>query len=299
MNTTHTSVLLHESIAGLHLAPGATVIDGTVGLGGHSAHIAEAIGTAGTLLALDLDSDALERAKVRLAHAPSTVLFREGSFKDIYEHAREAGLKKVDGILFDLGWNSTQLESGRGFSFQSDDPLIMTYMKSPEATDTAAEIVNEWSERDLIEILQTLGEEQYAVRIAHAVVLRRRISPIESAKDLAEVVSSAVPVWYRRGRLHPATKTFQALRIVVNSELTAIEEGIHESLVLLKEGGRLVIITFHSLEDGLVKRLFKEAQKKGRGTVVTKKPLKPSDEEIRVNPRARSAKLRIFEKHTP
>ena len=296
MNTTHTSVLLHESLDGLQLTEGMSVIDGTVGLGGHSRAIADAIGASGTLLAIDLDVDAIEKAKKRLADAPGAVLFREGSFKDIYEHAQDAGLKKADAILFDLGWNSTQLESGRGFSFKSDDPLIMTYMKSPEASETASEIVNEWPEHDLADILRTLGEERYATPIAHAIVLRRRITPISSAKDLADVVASSVPVWYRKGRIHPATRTFQALRIVVNSELSAIEEGVHEALVLLKEGGRLVIITFHSLEDGLVKRLFKEAEKKGRGRIITKKPLTPSLEEVRVNPRARSAKLRIFEK---
>lgn len=295
-NTTHTSVLLHESIDGLNLTPGAKVIDGTVGLGGHSLEITERIGKDGVLLALDLDEDALSKAKERLSDVSSTVHFREGSFKDLYDYAHEVDLRKVDAVLFDLGWNSTQLACGRGFSFQIDDPLIMTYMKKPEAEDTAEQVVNEWSEQDLADILQSLGEERHAARIAHAIVLRRRISPISSSKDLAEVVESAVPVWYRRGKIHPATKTFQALRIVVNSELTAIEEGIREALAVLKPGGRLAIITFHSLEDGLVKRIFKEAEKKQKGKVITKKPIKPSEKEIRENPRARSAKLRIFEK---
>ena len=295
-NSTHTSVLLHESIDGLNLTSGSTVIDGTVGLGGHSLEITKCIGKEGTLLALDLDEDALAQAKECLREVESTVHFREGSFKDLYDYAHEASLRRVDGVLLDLGWNSTQLESGRGFSFKADDPLLMTYMKRPDAENTAAQVVNEWNEQDLADILQTLGEEKHAARIAHAIVLRRRISPIESAKDLAEVVESAVPVWYRRGKINPATKTFQALRIVVNGELSAVEEGVREALAVLKPEGRLVIITFHSLEDGLVKRLFKEAERRGKGKIITKKPVTPSEEEIRENPRARSAKLRIFEK---
>jgi len=293
----HTPVLLHESIDGLNLKPGDVVIDGTVGLGGHSLEIASLLGKEGKLLALDLDEDALAKAKARLKDAPCTIQFREGSFKDVFEYARDAGFKKVNGILLDLGWNSTQLESGRGFSFRADDPLLMTYTKRPEDKDTASEVVNEWPEQDLADIIQALGEEKYANRIAHAIVARRRIAPIETSKDLAEVITSAVPGWYRTGRTHPATKTFQAIRMLVNGELTAIEEGVRESLALLIPEGHLVIITFHSLEDGLVKRLFKEAEKKGKGKVITKKPISPSREEIRVNPRARSAKLRIFEKH--
>jgi 16S rRNA (cytosine1402-N4)-methyltransferase len=209
------------------------------------------------------------------------VHFIEGSFKDLYDHAREVDIRKVDAILFDLGWNSTQLESGRGFSFRADDPLQMSYTKNPEKENTAAEIVNEWPEQDLIEILETLGEEKQATRIAHAIVLRRRISPIETSKDLAEVIESAVPMWYRGARIHPATKTFQALRIVTNSELSAVEEGVREALAVLKDKGRLVIITFHSLEAGLVKRLFKAAAQKDRGVIITKKPIAPSTEEIR------------------
>ena len=293
----HVSVLLHESIEGLNLKPGDTAIDGTTGMGGHSLEIANAIGADGMLLALDLDEDALEKAKVRLKDVSATVRFEQGSFKDVFHHAREAGVRSARGILLDLGWNATQLEAGRGFSFHAEDPLIMTYLKRPEAKETAAAIVNEWSERDLADIIGTLGEERYASRIANAIVARRRIAPIETAKDLADVVGSAVPGWYRHGRVHPATKTFQALRITVNSELSAIEEGVRESLAVLGDGGRLVIITFHSLEDGLVKRLFKDAEKKGRGTIITKKPITPTLDEIRVNPRARSAKLRIFEKH--
>lgn len=293
----HQSVLLHESIDGLHLSPGSAVIDGTVGLGGHSLEITKHIGKDGVLLALDLDEDALARAKERLKGASSTVHFREGSFKDMYDYAHEVGLKRVQGILLDLGWNLTQLDSGRGFSFHAEDPLIMTYMKRPEAKETAAAMISEWSERDLAEIIETLGEERYASRIAHAIVLRRRIAPIETAKDLADIIASAVPGWYRQGRTNPATKTFQAIRMLVNGELSAIEEGVRESLALLDDGGRLVIITFHSLEDGLVKRLFKDAEKKGKGKILTKKPIAPTREEIRENPRARSAKLRIFEKH--
>lgn len=294
----HKPVLLHESIDGLNLKAGDTVIDGTVGLGGHSYEIAQRIGKEGTLLAVDLDADALAQAKKRLKDVPANILFHEGSFKDIFDGAHEVGIKKVNAVLFDLGWNSTQLEAGRGFSFQQDDPLLMTYGKKPKEGDlTAEKVVNEWGEHDLIEIIQTLGEERHAARIARAIVARRRIAPIETSKDLSDVIESAVPVWYRHGRINPATKTFQALRILVNNELSAVEEGVREALALLVPKGRLAIITFHSLEDGLVKRLFRDAAKKGRGEVITKKPIQPSLDEIRENPRARSAKLRIFEKN--
>lgn len=294
----HVPVLLHEAIEGLSLKEGDIVIDGTLGLGGHSKEICEAIGKKGTLLALDLDQDAIEKAKKYLTDVTATLIIEEGSFADMYEFAKQHELKKVNGILLDLGWNSTQLESGRGFSFMADDPLLMTFKKYPNEKEvTAHTIVNEWSEQDIADILVELGEEKHAGRIAHGIVCRRRIAPIDSAVDLAEVVSSSVPGWYRHGRTNPATKTFQALRIVVNNELSTLETGIRDGLVLLKDGGRLAIITFHSIEDRIVKKTFKEMEKKGRGIVITKKAIKPSREELLLNSRARSAKLRIFEKH--
>lgn len=294
----HISVLLQEAIEGLNLEPGDTVIDGTLGLGGHAKEICQAIGKQGTFLGIDLDSDAIDKAKQYLKEEKPTLIFEEGSFADIYEIAKKNGIKKADAILLDLGWNSTQLDSGRGFSFQTDDPLVMTFNKYPSEKDvTAHTIVNEWSEQDIADVLSELGEEKHAGRIAHGIVCRRRIAPIETARDLAEVVSSSTPGWYRQGRVNPATKTFQALRIIVNNELSALQSGIRESLVLLENEGRLAVISFHSIEDRIVKRAFKDAEKKGRGVVITKKPLKASREELLVNPRARSAKLRIFEKH--
>ena len=294
----HTPVLLKEAIEGLSLEKGDIVVDGTLGLGGHSKEICKLIGKEGTLIGIDLDIDAIEKAKEYLEDEKPTIYFEEGTFGDIYELTHKHKIKRVDAILLDLGWNSTQLTSGRGFSFNSDDPLLMTLKKNPKKGETTAHtIVNEWSEQDIADIVEALGEERHASRIAHGIVSRRRIAQIETSKDLADVISSSVPGWYRQGRINPATKTFQALRIVVNNELSTLEIGIRNSLVLLKDKGRLAIITFHSLEDGLVKRSFKEAEKKGKGTVITKKPTKPTREEQLLNRRSRSAKLRIFEKH--
>lgn len=292
----HTSVLLQESVSALNLSPGNTAIDATCGLGGHTALIAEAVGEAGRVLAFDVDREALTKARATLSQFPQVSLI-QGNFRNLHELARGAGVTEVAGILFDLGWNATQLESGRGLSFKSHDPLRMTLASHPEEDAlTAEEIVNRWSEDDLYDIIHTLGEERFARRIASGIVAAREATPIIFADQLAEIIVQSVPPGARKGRVHPATKTFQALRMMVNDELTSLSEALPHALELLVPGGRIAVITFHSLEDGLVKRIFKTFSGESRAALVTKKPIVPTREEIRTNPRSRSAKLRIIEK---
>ncbi|MBM3261060.1 16S rRNA (cytosine(1402)-N(4))-methyltransferase RsmH, partial [Candidatus Kaiserbacteria bacterium] len=204
---------------------------------------------------------------------------------------------RIDKALFDLGWSGYQLSAGRGFSFLSDEPLLMTYVKDiTSETLTAREIVNEWEEQSLIDIIAGWGEERYARRIAAAIVERRDQKPFETARDLGEVIKACVPSVYRYGRIHPATKTFQALRIAVNDELGSLQEGIASAYQMLAPGGRIAVITFHSIEDRIVKQTFVEWEKAKTGRRITKKPIVPTPEELAHNPRARSAKLRVIEK---
>lgn len=292
----HISVLLHESVSGLNLKKGDTAIDATLGLGGHSKLLAEEVGTEGVVLGIDADEEALRSARERLAAFPQ-MRFALGNFRDIDRLAADAGIVEAEGILFDLGWNTTQLTAGRGFSFRAGEPLSMTYAaaKEPGVPD-AASIVNEWSEADLAEVVRTLGEERFAGRIARAIVEQRRAQPIERANELAEIIGAAVPPFYRKGKIHPATKTFQALRILVNDELSSLADGLRKAFALLAPGGRISVITFHSLEDGSVKRIFKTFEGERRGVRITKKPVTPGRAEVIENPRSRSAKLRSIEK---
>lgn len=293
----HTSVLLHESTAGLNLASGDTAIDATLGLGGHTELIAKIVGSTGVVLTIDADENALSHSQKRLEGQKTTIHYALGNFRDIDTIARRFALTSVNGILFDLGWNATQLDAGRGFSFRSNDPLRMTFSATPKEGETTAEtIVNSWSEEDLRDIIETLGEERFARRIAHAIVSERKSHRIQRADTLADIIKEATPRSYQNGRIHPATKTFQALRMLVNDELSTIATALEKSLTLLMHGGRIVVITFHSLEDGLVKRIFKQYEKDGIVRIITKKPIAPSREETLENPRARSAKLRIIEK---
>lgn len=294
----HTSVLLEESIEGLNLEPHDVAIDGTVGQGGHASKIANIVGAQGTLLALDADESSLRAAKENLKDAPAHLIFIHGNFRNIKEHAARAGITTADAIIFDLGWHSGQLMSGRGFSFKEDAPLIMTLSEHPEPYHmTAADIISGWDEEELVQLFREYGEERFAGRIARVIVETRRKQKIETARMLAEVVQSAVPARFRNGKIHPATRVFQALRIAVNDELGALKEAIASSIELLAPEGRLAIISFHSLEDRIVKEAFKTAEAAGLGNRITKKPIIASRGEQRSNPRARSAKLRIFEKY--
>lgn len=294
----HTSVLLKESIDSLNLAPRAVAIDCTVGQGGHSLEIATRVGKGGTVLALDADESSLERAKERLQGVAAHLIFMHGNFKSIKEHAARAGISFADAIIFDLGWHSGQLMSGRGFSFKEDAPLLMTLNKNPEAYQvTAADIIGNWHEDDLATLFREMGGERFAGRIARVIVEERSKTPIVNALQLAEIVRDAVPKAFKNHRIHPATKVFQALRIAVNDELGSLEVGLTAAIELLASKGRLAVITFHSLEDRIVKQKFKSAEAEGLGRVITKKPVVPSRAEQKSNARARSAKLRIFEKH--
>lgn len=293
----HTPVLLAESLALLSLTPQSVAIDATVGSGGHFAAIRAALGAEGTLLGIDVDPIAVASVRAyteELGGGPETLVVT-GNFREVARLAQEAGLTEVDAILADLGWRTEQFlgGSGKGFSFLADEPLHMTFGDASSYPFTATDIVNEWAEEDIANVLKGYGEERYARKIAKAIVAAR---PIETAAGLAEVVSSAVPALYRRRRIHPATKTFQALRIAVNDELDALAEFIEGAVALLAPGGRLAIITFHSVEDRIVKQAFRTLADEGVVSRITKKPITAGEDEVTANPRARSAKLRVIEK---
>src|SRR3990167_8771888 len=294
----HRSVLLHEAIESLTIAQNDIVVDATLGGGGHAKRIAGKLGKNGMLIGFDLDGEAVLRAREALQGVSPRVLLFQKNFRELRPALDEAGVPQITKALFDLGWSSYQLDSGRGFSFLKDEPLLMTY-----ATDikpgmlTAEKIVNTWEEGNIADVLWGWGEERYSRKIARAIVEARAQKPIKTSQELADIVSNATPYAYRRGRIHPATRTFQALRIAVNDELGALAEGLRSAWEALAPGGRIAVIAFHSIEDRIVKNMFAEWEKKGEGLRMTKKPMSPSSEEIRENPRARSAKLRVIEKN--
>lgn len=278
---THVSVMLREAVEALAPKAGEVVVDATYGRGGHTKALKQSAKI--TLLAIDADPRAGEGVI-------------EGNFGDLGEILKKEGIREADKFLFDLGWNMTQLSSGRGFSFMQDEPLNMSYSKEPRSGFTAAEILNEWSEKTIADVLFGYGEERYARRIAKAIVERRAHQPFGTTLELVEVIRDAVPAAYRRGKLNPATKTFQALRIAVNDELCALEQGLKAAWTHLSCGGRIAVITFHSIEDRAVKRFFAAHAKDKKGRLLSKKPLLPSAVEIKANPASRSAKLRVIEK---
>jgi 16S rRNA (cytosine1402-N4)-methyltransferase len=266
------------------LAPqkGEVVVDATFGTGGHS----RALQKAAHLRLIAIDADPRAEGVI------------EANFADLQGVLRKEGIKKIDKALFDLGWNSEQLSSGRGFSFLVDEPLNMSYGKRPASGFTAREIVNTWDEKVLADVLYGYGEERYARRIAKAIRVRREVQPIETTMELVEIIKDSVPAAYRHARLHPATRTFQALRIAVNDELGVLEKGITATWEHLACHGRLAVITFHSIEDRIVKRLFVAFSKKD-GHLVIKKPVVATKAEVAQNLSARSAKLRVIEKICP
>ncbi len=299
--TVHVSVLLQEVIEGLAVKNGETFVDMTINGGGHSSAICPFLGMKGTLIGIDADANALIRAKKRLelAECKTTVHLVAENFRNIKTVLKDLEILKVDKVLFDLGLSTNELEnSGRGFSFQKDEPLLMTFSNDPsKVTFTAKDIVNTWDEENIATILFGYGEERFAKRIAKRIVETREMQPIQTTKELVEIIQNAVPSWYRSGRkIHFATKTFQALRMAVNDEIRTLEEALIGAWESLAPKGRMAVISFHSKEDRMVKKFFRERAKEEKGILFTKKPIVPSEEEIKKNKRSRSAKLRIIEK---
>jgi len=291
----HESVFLTEAIEQLQVQSSSVVVDATIGGAGHLKALHDRLGKEGVLIGIDADDDAIVRAQTRLGTAPGAeVRLIEGNFRNLATMLDAAGIDVVDAVLFDLGWSSFHLSRGRGFSFQVDEPLLMTY-GNPVAGQTAADLLNTASEDDLADLLFTLGEERFARQIARGIVRARSQKRILMTQELVEIVKNATPDWYHHRRINPATKTFQALRIAVNDELGAVREGVTAALSRLAPGGRIAVITFHSIEDRIVKNVLRDAAHEGKGLLVTRKPLVPSAEECARNPRARSAKLRVFE----
>ncbi len=294
----HASVLLHEVLESLHITPNGTYVDGTINGGGHASEIAKQLSSAGTLVGIDEDTTGLAVSRQRLAEVKPTIHLVQGNFRAMNEHLKSLDLPNANGILLDLGWSSNQFENpARGFSFRHEGPLLMTLKSDVTENDlTAYDVVNTWQEETLADIIYLYGEERKSRRIAKAIVDARRIAEITTTIQLADIVEAAVGKSKRFG-YHPATQTFQALRIVVNDELTALKDGIDQSMASLAPGGRLVIISFHSLEDRIVKDAFRAAEDRGEGKRITKKPVTATQAELRSNPRSRSAKMRVFEKN--
>ncbi|MFA5778381.1 MAG: 16S rRNA (cytosine(1402)-N(4))-methyltransferase RsmH [Candidatus Paceibacterota bacterium] len=289
MDSIHRTVLLNETINGLNLKPDSVVLDCTFGGGGHSAEILRRF-TKAKIIALDQDKKAWRQNDVRIS-------FHNENFSNLDKVLKN---EKVDSIIFDLGLSSDQLEnSGRGFSFLKNEPLLMTMKDNPSTEDiTANDVVNTWSEKSLADIIYGYGEEKYSRRIAKGIVEAREKAEIKTTSDLVKIISEAVPGIYKRGRLHFATRTFQALRIAVNDELGVLQTGLEKGFETLKTGGRMSVISFHSLEDRVTKKFYKTLEKEGKAILINKKPILAKEEELKNNPRSRSAKLRILEKIT-
>jgi len=287
----HTPVLLGEVLGLLRPGAGQRFIDATMGLGGHAAALLERLLPGGWLLGIDRDAEALARARERLEPFRGHFELVHGNFRDLAKHAARLGGKGADGVVIDLGVSSCQLETaGRGFSFSADGPLDMRM--DPSQGRTAQELLMHSRADELERILREYGEERFARRIARAIAERR--GELRTTRDLASLVERAVP--RRERRLHPATRTFQALRIAVNDELGALEAALGTLPQWLAPGGRVAVISFHSLEDRIVKRMLREHAAAGDAALVTRKPVRPSAAEVAANPRARSGKLRVAER---
>ncbi|MCA9405980.1 MAG: 16S rRNA (cytosine(1402)-N(4))-methyltransferase RsmH [Candidatus Omnitrophica bacterium] len=291
----HIPVMLNEVLTYLALKSGGVYVDGTLGMGGHSEAILERIGSSGRLIALDRDAQSMALAKERLDCYKQHSTFVHDNFKNIETILKDIGVNYVDGILLDLGISSFQLDNPqRGFSFREDGPLDMRM--DQESHVSAFDLVNSLSEKELSSILKDYGEERWHHRIARSLVTQRVLEPIRTTQELERIVVKSMPYGRKRTRIHPATRTFQAFRIAVNRELDSLEDGIKKCANCLKMNGRLVIISFHSLEDRIVKKTFKEWVKSGAFKELTKKPISPTEAETKNNPRARSARLRAVEK---
>jgi 16S rRNA (cytosine1402-N4)-methyltransferase len=293
----HVPVLWSEVCHWLVSQRPMTILDCTVGYGGHAAMLLQSSNPNTKLIGLDQDSQAIAFSQGRLMRFGERVVLRKGNYRDLKHHLAEIGISKVDGVLFDFGVSSPQLEAPeRGFSFRQEGPLDMRMDQT--AGITAAALVNSRPEHELADIIFQYGEERYSRRIARAIVRERERGPIETTGTLASVIAGAVPSAYRHGRIHCATRTFQALRIAVNHEIESLEPALRDAVDALASGGRICAISFHSLEDRIVKHTLRSlAQGAGaRLSLLAKKPILPSAEECRLNPRARSAKLRVAER---
>jgi len=287
---THIPVLLNEVITFLNPKKGETIVDGTAGGGGHAQAILERLGDSGRLVLIDWDETAVAELKKKF-HSYANVECFAGNYASLPSILKNLSINRIDGLLLDLGFSSDQLRGrGRGFSFNQEannEPLLMTYN---DASESLSHFFQRVGESELAEIIQKFGEERYARQIAKSIVARKK--QLKTVGDLVEAIQKAVPKSYERGRIHPATRTFQALRIYLNNELGNLETMLQSLSSIMKRHGKVVIISFHSLEDRIVKNYFKELSAKGRIRIITKKPIISTDSEVRFNPRARSAKLR-------
>ena len=291
----HIAVMAEEVIQYLRPRVGGIFVDATLGLGGHAEAILSLIGDTGRLIGIDRDLDAISLAKENLRPYLRRCQFVHDNFRNIDRVLDSLDIKDVDGMLFDLGISSFQLDNPqRGFSFKGDGPLDMRMDRQGHIS--AYELINSLSEREISLILRDFGQERWHNRIARRLVAERKFKPIETTHELAKIVLKSIPFYKGRRRIHPATRTFQAFRIAVNRELDSLEAALEKCIDRLKASGRIVVISFHSLEDKIVKETFRTFKKAKRGVLVVSKPVRPSEEEIARNPRARSARLRVFEK---
>ena len=306
----HVSVLLHETVDGLNVRPDGIYVDATLGGGGHAFEVCSQLGDQGRLIGIDQDADAIKAAGERLKGFGEKVTIIRSNYCDMKPQLQKIGFDKVDGITVDLGVSSYQLDTAeRGFSYRTDAPLDMRMDQRQKMT--ARDIVNDYSESELYRVIRDYGEDRFAKNIAKHIVAERAKAPIETTGQLSEIISHAIPMKVQKTSGHPAKRTFQAIRIELNHELDVLRDTLDDMIELLNPGGRLCIITFHSLEDRIVKSSFRKNEnpctcpshfpvcvcgKVSKGKVITRKPILPSEEELAVNSRSKSAKLRIFER---
>ena len=310
MEFKHRSVLLEETVNGLNIRPDGIYVDGTLGGGGHAYEICRRLGDKGSIVGIDQDEAAIEAAGIRLKDFGEKVTIVRSNYCEMKSVLQRLGIDKVDGIVLDLGVSSYQLDTAeRGFSYREDAPLDMRMDR--RQTMTARDIVNDYSEKDLYRVIRDYGEDKFAKNIAKHIVIEREKRSIETTGQLTEIIRGAIPMKFQKKSGHPAKRTFQAIRIELNRELDVLKNSLDEMIDLLNPGGRLCIITFHSLEDRIVKSAFKKNEdpctcpkdfpvcvcgKVSKGSILTRKPILPSEEELEENSRSKSAKLRIFER---
>lgn len=306
----HTSVLLHETVDGLNIKPDGIYVDATLGGGGHAYEVCSQLGEQGRFIGIDQDAAAIEAAGKRLEGFGEKVTIIRSNYRDMKPRLHEIVIDKVDGIVIDLGVSSYQLDTAeRGFSYRADAPLDMRMDQRQKMT--AKDIVNNYSEAELYRVIRDYGEDKFAKNIAKHIAAERSKAPIETTEQLNEIIRHAIPMKIRKASGHPSKRTFQAIRIELNHELDVLRDSLDEMIDMLNPGGRICIITFHSLEDRIVKSAFRKNEnpctcpshfpvcvcgKVSKGKVITRKPILPSEEEMESNSRSKSAKLRIFER---